>query len=118
MIMHVRDGNFDLELRPQLSNHEVIIGRSTGNSAMAPDIDMAELGAAELGVSRLHLSMMYESDANAVRVYDLGSANGSYINGQKLHPKEVRMLRNGDELRLGRLILSVSYQHPGNEVEG
>lgn len=117
MILHFRDANFDFELRPQLSNHEVIVGRSTDNSAMAPDVDLAELNAAEFGVSRLHLSMMHEAQHNAIRIYDLGSANGSYINGQKLHPKEVRMLRSGDELRLGKLVINIYFSHPGNALD-
>jgi len=117
MILHFRDANFDFELRPQLSNHEVIVGRSTDHSAMSPDVDLAELNAAELGVSRLHLSMMHEAEHNAIRIYDLGSANGSYINGQKLHPKEVRMLRSGDELRLGKLVINITFMHPGNALD-
>ena len=49
---------------------------------------------------------------SAVLVADLGSANGSYINGQRMMPKEVRVLRHGDELRLGKLVLLASFRHP------
>ena len=47
-----------------------------------------------------------------VLVSDLGSANGSFINGQRMMPKEVRVLRHGDELRLGKLVLLASFRHP------
>ena len=117
LVIEVRDTSEALELRPQLSNHEIVIGRTTSNSVMAPDVDLSPMGAAELGVSRLHLAMRYESSDNTVQIYDMGSANGSYVNGQKLHPKELRVLRHGDELRLGRLVLRVRYLHPGPEVD-
>jgi hypothetical protein len=117
LVIDVRDASEALELRPQLRNHEMVIGRSTGNGAMSPDVDLSPMGAAELGVSRLHLALRYESSDNTIQIYDLGSANGSYVNGQKLHPKELRVLRHGDELRLGRLVLRVRYLHPGPEID-
>jgi pSer/pThr/pTyr-binding forkhead associated (FHA) protein len=35
--------------------------------------------------------------------------NGTYLNGQKLVPYQQRVLRNQDDLRLGRLVLRISY---------
>jgi pSer/pThr/pTyr-binding forkhead associated (FHA) protein len=111
----VRDTGQTFELRPQLRSHELVIGRNTDNSAMRPDVDLEAEGAKQ-GVSRLHLALWYESRDSAIQAYDLGSANGSYINGQRIHPREIRLLRNQDELRLGRLVLRVRYYHPGDEV--
>jgi pSer/pThr/pTyr-binding forkhead associated (FHA) protein len=42
---------------------------------------------------------------------DMGSANGVYVNGQKLVAKEERVLRDGDQLRLGQLVLDAAYRH-------
>ncbi|MGB1287478.1 MAG: FHA domain-containing protein, partial [Aggregatilineales bacterium] len=105
-----------IEIRPQLRSHELVVGRSTDNSAMTPDIDLANANGAEKGVSRLHLSLKYETSDNAIQIYDLGSSNGSFVNGQKLHPKELRVLRSGDDLRLGRLVVRVRFSHPGEEI--
>jgi len=116
LMLTMRDLNERFELRPQLRNHELVIGRSTSNSAMAPDVDLSYIGGAEKGVSRLHLAIRYQADDNAIQIYDLGSANGSCVNGQRLHPRELRILRNGDQLRLGRLVLQVRFMHPGEEV--
>jgi len=117
LMIDLRDSSQVLELRPQLRNHEMVMGRTTGNGAMSPDVDLGPMGASELGVSRLHLALRYEAADNTLQIYDLGSANGSYVNGQKLHPKELRVLRHGDELRLGRLVLRVRYLHPGPEID-
>jgi pSer/pThr/pTyr-binding forkhead associated (FHA) protein len=41
---------------------------------------------------------------------DLNSSNKTYINGQRVHPHEVRALRDGDELRLGKIIFTVAFK--------
>jgi hypothetical protein len=116
LMLILRDAKQVLELRPQLRGHELVVGRSSENSVMAPDVDLADANAAELGVSRLHMALRYTSNDQALQLYDLGSANGTFINGQRIHPKEIRVLRNGDELRLGRMVVRVRYLHPGEEI--
>jgi pSer/pThr/pTyr-binding forkhead associated (FHA) protein len=41
-------------------------------------------------------------------IEDLGSINGSFINGQKLLPYQIEPLADGDIIRLGRLDVEVS----------
>lgn len=113
LVLRVRDFDYQYSVRPQGQPHEMIIGRSAGHSAMMPDVDMSECGGADMGVSRLHMSIRYNPDDNTIQIYDLGSANGSFINGQKLHPREVRVLRHRDELRLGRMVVQVQFLHNG-----
>lgn len=115
LVLTVRDTGQTYELRPQLRNHELVVGRNTDNSAMRPDVDLGAEGAKQ-GVSRLHLALWYEARDSAIQAYDLGSANGSFINGQRIHPREIRLLRSQDELRLGRLVLRVRFYHPGDEI--
>lgn len=116
LILRLRESGAFFKLRPQNYTHELVIGRSSSNTAMAPDVDLSEESADEFGVSRLHIAIQYMMENSTLTVFDLGSANGSFINGQKLHPSEKRMLRNGDELRLGRLIIRAEFEHPGPEV--
>lgn len=52
-------------------------------------------------VSRRHAELRPEED-KGFRFVDLGSANGSFINGQQV---EQARLQNGDQLRLGRTVL-------------
>ncbi len=112
LALRVRGSTDPYEIRPQKVEHEMIIGRSTTGNAMAPDIDLDKKQGADLGVSRLHLSIRYDQEHQAVLVSDLGSANGTFLNGQRLLAKEIRVLRHGDELRLGKLVLVVSFRHP------
>lgn len=112
LVLRVRGSTENFEIRPQKSDHEMIVGRSTKGSVLAPDIDLTNKQASDLGVSRLHLSIGFDAEHESILIADLGSANGSYINGQRMMPKEVRVLRHGDELRLGKLVLLASFRHP------
>lgn len=40
---------------------------------------------------------------------DLGSANATYLNGQKLVANQSRILRDGDELRLAKMIVRINF---------
>lgn len=111
LALRVRGTSEVFEVQPQKADHEIIIGRSTSGSAMMPDIDLNSRQAADFGVSRMHVAVSYDAQQNAVLLSDLGSVNGTFINSQRVVPKEIRVLRHGDELRLGRLVLLVSFRH-------
>jgi pSer/pThr/pTyr-binding forkhead associated (FHA) protein len=86
---------------------EVNIGRLHAASASLPDIDLTSDGGAEKGVSRRHVQITKRGCE--VLVKDLGSMNGTFLNGSKLTPHLFRELGSGDELQLGRLVLQVSF---------
>src|SRR5262249_17214363 len=90
------------------NNETVVLGRETMmNDTLQPDVDLSPYNAHENGVSHLHLKLIRKRDM--VYVVDLGSTNGSYLNGVKLMPKQERVLRSGDELMLGRLRMRVKF---------
>lgn len=111
LVLLVASDGFSYTIQPQRYKHETVIGRSEG-STMKPDIDLSDHFAGEMGVSRLHVALQFNAKNNLLSVSDMKSANGTFINGQKLFPQEVRVLRDGDELRLGRLVLRVYFKHP------
>jgi FHA domain len=80
----------------------VIIGRKNLDSAdKLPDIDLSPFDALKCGISRQHLRLTRTRDM--VLMADLGSLNGTYLNGSRLAPHQERVLRNGDEMLIGRL---------------
>lgn len=117
MVLSSRSTPRHLEIRPQLHRRELVIGRKGEAEGMMPDIDLSPLQASDLGVSRLHLALIYDEASSTIQAYDLGSSNGTFLNRQKLHPNERRVLRHGDQLRLGRLSLKVNFLHPGEVVK-
>ena len=86
----------------------VVFGRRSGIAGdTEPDVDLNPFGAAEKGVSRQHIKIQYKSPL--FYVTDLGSSNGTWLNGRRLVPNSGRPLRHGDELRLGQLKMSVRF---------
>ena len=90
----------------QLENREEFtLGRSAEGQPILPDIDLAPYRAYEMGVSRLHASIRLEG--KQVVAMDLGSVNGTRLNGQKIPPHKPCVLNHGDILTLGKLKLQV-----------
>lgn len=56
-------------------------------------------------MSRRHV--LFEISGDRVRVEDLGSSNGIYVNGHRIRNQE---LHSGDELRAGRTVLRVTIE--------
>ena len=111
VMLYIRHTGAIVKLRPQDVSHELVIGRADANNTVKPDVDLAPFGASQMGVSRMHMTVDYDSGNQRVVIMDMGSANGLYVNGQKLVEREERVLRDGDQLRLGEFIFDVAYQH-------
>jgi pSer/pThr/pTyr-binding forkhead associated (FHA) protein len=77
----------------------VVIGRSAADSDFV--IDSPEL-------SRSHVRLS-EKDG-ILYLEDLGSANGTVLNGLKLKPAQLVALHNGDELELAVSMFAVEFQ--------
>jgi len=87
-------------------NREINIGRLDAASATFPDIDLTEDGGLEKGVSRRHARITREG--GELFLEDLGSVNGTFLNGKRLTPYLPHLLQSGDEIMVGRLVLRVS----------
>jgi len=110
--LRVRDTGKVFSLRPQERSGELVIGRVEDSKALTVDVDLSDQNGEALGVSRVHLALRYDRDYQTVQAFDLGSANGSFLNGQRLYPNEKRIVRDSDELRLGRLVMRVRFARP------
>ena len=86
---------------------EVTIGRLDAASASFPDVDLTRDDALDKGVSRRHVKITRRG--REVFIEDLGSMNGTFLNYRRLTPYLPQVLRDGDELLMGRLMLRVSF---------
>lgn len=103
--LRVRDNGAPLVLPVE---ERIVIGRFHDEPDVPqPDVDLGPFGALDRGVSRTHLAVARERDT--VSIADLGSSNGTFLNGMRLIAYERRILRDGDEVRLGRLVLRVAF---------
>ena len=68
-------------------------------SVVAGNSDAVDLKLSNQFVSRRHFQVRFETDV--FYLSDLGSTNGTYLNGVKLVLNEEHVLRNGDRVGLG-----------------
>lgn len=105
IIMHVRDAPEPLIIQPA---KRTVLGRQDANSPQKPDVDLTPYGALEKGVSRIHA--VISRSEGTLTLTDMGSVNGTHLNGQRLLPDEPRVLRDGDEIRLGKLVAHIYFK--------
>lgn len=108
VVIQVRDSEQQF-IFPAENAYEIVLGRKDPTTGATPWVDLSAFGADEMGVSRRHASIV-RRDAGTVHIIDHASQNGSFLNGMRLVAEQPRILRDGDELRLGRLILLVNFK--------
>jgi diguanylate cyclase (GGDEF)-like protein len=72
----------------QIRKDEISIGRDRSSDILVTDV----------GISRGH-ARIFQDDMGSLHIEDLGSTNGTYVNGEQVKRK---MLRDGDRIQLGR----------------
>ncbi|MBI5669581.1 MAG: FHA domain-containing protein [Chloroflexi bacterium] len=87
---------------------EIILGRRDPNTGAMPDVDLTAYAGYRMGVSRRHASIRFQD--RQLHVSDLGSSNGTFLNGTRLNAHRPYQLRDGDEVRLGQMVLRLYFQ--------
>ena len=82
----------------RLKENRITIGRDPSNTLFIPDIR----------ISRRHAVLTSQGEGYILE--DLGSVNGTRVNGKKLAPHSRTSLSNGDILTLGKLKIQVLIQ--------
>jgi hypothetical protein len=105
IVFHVNGAAEPIILQPKA---KILVGRSDTNTNHFPDIDLSPYNAAEEGVSRAHAVIQHNE--NTLTLSDMGSINGTYLNGQRLIAHQPRILHDGDEVRFGKLVLRIYFK--------
>lgn len=100
--LHLMDSG---KILPLATRNEFTMGRLSEGQPIMPDIDLTPYQAYASGVSRLHA--VVKRDAERVIIMDLGSSNGTYLNGRRLNPHTEEILKHGDVIALGKLKIQV-----------
>lgn len=85
----------------------LVVGRSDPTANYHPNLDLTPYGGQEHGVSRRHARVLQQD--KALYIEDLGSVNGTRINGFELEANRPYRLRDGDELEFGRVRVTVRF---------
>jgi hypothetical protein len=104
LALRLKIGSGKRELEVSL-NRTIHFGRVDPTSNVFPEIDLTEDDILNKGVSRRHARILKQEDR--VVIEDLGSVNGTFINGKRLAPYLYETLRDGDTLQLGKLLIEV-----------
>lgn len=86
---------------PLAGKSEYLIGREDPVSNIYPDIDLTPHKGEEHGVSRMHAKIY--SQGSQYLIEDLNSTNSTYLNRQKLAAKTPTPIKDGDEVRFGKV---------------
>jgi hypothetical protein len=88
----------------------ILLGKADPVLGNSPDIDLGRLETGRGSASRVHAEIIRTGDEWIVR--DLGSTNGTFINGRQLAKGEAWPLKEGDRLRLGLIELLAERRLP------
>jgi pSer/pThr/pTyr-binding forkhead associated (FHA) protein len=106
LVLHIPHAGKTIVIIP---TRRTVLGRQDRNAGIYPDLDLSPYDALVQGVSRQHAAIRRES-GQTLTVVDLSSSNHTYLNGEQLTPHHPTLLRDGDKLRLGRLVLEVYFR--------
>ncbi len=87
---------------------ETTLGRRDPTTGTQPDVDLSAYAGYRLGVSRNHAVIRLKN--RLLEIFDLGSSNGTSVNGVRLAPHQPHVLRDGDEIMLGKMMIRVLFQ--------
>ena len=88
---------------------EFVIGRKVEDDGTTTSfLDLAKVGAYQLGLSKQHV-MIRRTD-HGYEVIDLSSRNGTWLNEEQLLPGKPYPLASGSQLRLARMRLFILYR--------
>jgi hypothetical protein len=85
-----------------VSRSPMLLGRASEAEDYRPDFDMTFYDDGDY-VSRRHARIT--KGRNGYYITDLGSSNGTTVNGQPLDAQRARLLRNGDRVKVGLVVI-------------
>ncbi len=84
---------------------EFLVGRPDPVTGIHPEIDLGPIDAAQRSISRRHAKILRIESGFVVRE-DVGTVNGSFVNGVRIKAGEPMALKNGDLVRFGLVELN------------
>ncbi len=87
---------------------QAVLGRLVPDAPQQPRVDLMPYGGFTKGVSRMHAIIRAKEGGFVIE--DLGSSNGTRLNGVRLTEYTPRQLQPGDQLLLGNLEIEVWFR--------
>lgn len=108
MVLNIHVEGFDkiIRIRP---SEAILLGRADPRLRISPEVDLTDYGAPKKGVSRSHAALRVVSDT--LYVIDMNSSNGTFHRGERLDAGKPRVVRDGDVVQLGELVLTLRFEN-------
>lgn len=108
--IEINDGSYVLKFNPQ-EKDVILFGRTDPSTGVTPQVDLTPYAGYRMGVSRRHAEIRKSSaQDNTLEVWDLGSSNGTFLNGERMISHRPYVLSDGDEIQLGQLRVRAFFQ--------
>lgn len=104
LVFSIEGGEFTKAQRFNLKDDRLLVGRkNNGGPNVKPDI---EIVSRDGFMSKLHCEI--KKNGNDYTISDFSSANGTYVNGEKLSKSDTMFLSVGDTILLGRTEIRIT----------
>ncbi len=103
--LNILDTNRQVQLPP---SPELLVGRLDAAHGIFPDVDLTPDGGLGMGVSRRHAKLVQR--AGELFIEDVGSANGTFLNDQRLTPYLPYPINLGDRIQVGRMKVEIVWE--------
>ena len=102
--IHVHGDERIIRIRP---SEAILFGRKDPRLQLTPEVDLTDYDGARKGVSRVHAALRLMDEY--IVLIDMGSSNGTFHNGERALQRHPRLVRDGDQVQLGELVLSINF---------
>ena len=92
----------------------VMFGRRDATAGSMPDVDLTPYAGYRMGVSRRHAEIRLDQETRQLNIWDLGSSNGTFLNGDRLISHRPYTVSDGDSVRFGQLGVKVRFERKGD----
>jgi pSer/pThr/pTyr-binding forkhead associated (FHA) protein len=103
----VNNSEKPIYITPEQLQSQVVIGRRDPITQQSPPVDLDEHAGYHQGVSRKHAA--FQIINGALTINDLGSANGTYLNGAALKMRQPEVISHDDVLKIGQVTVVVHF---------
>ncbi len=86
---------------------QLYVGRADPKASLQPELDLTGDAGETEGVSRIHAVIQLVAEGVVLR--DLNSTNGTLLNDYQLEPETPYLLRSGNEVRFGNLLVHILF---------
>jgi len=92
----------------------ILLGRESALDGIFPEIDLTS-DDPEGYVSRRHAQIQRQD--KQYTIIDLDSTNGTFVNNKRPEKDTLHPLTNGDEIRVGKIVLKFLLENPNKDTE-